>query len=160
MRSLAPFALASLSVLCACGQAERTTRPEDCERWGASAIKGTWNVTAVGRRSACADPRDDGKVVIRIGEFRVYPGGDGQTGPLVAGPLPGVSDDPELTPSFEGETEACELGFRIHEPLPNGQALDYVFEGFVTGDSRASGALRGSGPGSCVVEGDFELAVE
>jgi hypothetical protein len=180
------LSVACAALLGACGAVEESKQPPvNCGELSPLDLQGIWTIRAEGRIFACENPRNNGLVEIEVRDLQVYPKAVPTAGrPSYAGtgeeadafverirqaeiellldqsmsPEP-VSVNGELLPAFSGGGSGCELYLDLREGLPNDAVLDYAFSGFVVDYDRAVGTFTGTGPGSCKLEGEFEVRV-
>jgi len=163
-------------VLASCGDDAPDEPPMDCdERYGFEA-KGQWRIEAEGKRSGCSDRKLNGPMTLEVEPFYV----DGmavattddrptdETGSEADRIVdrikrakyvlsPGDGAPREL--DFSGTVRTCELEFRIAERLGSRTEHHYTFTGFLESSFDGYGRFEGRGPGSCEVEGTFDIDI-
>jgi hypothetical protein len=186
LRSSWPLRAAALCLLSAalpgCPDDESEPVAPTCDdRFTGRALAGDWTLTGSGQRSECDSRRLDGALKLSTAmPIAVEAAAQATTGPA-SGPEPmfeadafvnrieradylltlsdAASDEVADSIALQGGVNGSCVSFDLTEALPGGDEIDYHFDGYIVGSNRAQGDFFGTGPGECVVEGQFDLVV-
>jgi len=126
-------------------------------------LDGDWMLSGSGMRSECDMRRLEGELSLRTPtafdvaaeeQLAADAGGDGRVRYVLS-----LRSSAPAALQLTGEAIGACVHFTLTEDLEEGGALQYDFDGHITGNNLASGDFDGRGPESCEVMGQFQLTV-
>lgn len=166
--------LASFALLPACN--EDLSEPHTCDMADVGEVlSGTWSLRATGERTGCRNRRLEGDLELELAVPLDV------TATAVATDRP-TNEEPENEADafverirradfqleaddmpreleLSGSTVGSCATLTLTERLPNGDSLNYMFDGYIVSPTEVVGSLRGEGPEDCRVRGSFELTI-
>jgi hypothetical protein len=130
-------------------------------------LDGDWTLSGSGMRSECESRRLEGELKLSTPmsfdvvaeEQASAPGADASIGGGRVRYVLALGSSAPSELDLTGEAVGACVHFTLTEELEDGDALQYDFDGFITGNNLARGEFTGRGPESCEVMGEFELTV-